>query len=252
MTDKEESFFRKRITELADTCFQKNVPTHSWFLNADEQAVLETMHLSAAGARMVLDGGFDASERKAACFLPDYMDRVPEDLFSYLKISPAQPKFADELTHRDFLGALMNLGMERKVFGDICVSENSAHLVILGNAKETVLEELTSVKHTTVTVTEEARESFVSVLRTEILDVNSASLRADSLIASVWHFSRTRAKDLVTAEKVFRNGAVLSDGSTVLKPGDLVSVRGYGRFRLLPDSRQTKKGRLYVRIELFV
>lgn len=252
MTDKEESFFRKRITELADTCFQKSIPTHSWFLNADEQSVLESMHLSAAGARMVLDGGFDASERKAACFLPDYMDAVPEDLFSFLKIAPVQPKFADELTHRDFLGALMNLGMERKVFGDICVSDNCAHLVILSNAKETVLKELTSVKHTTVTVTEEPRESFASVLRTEILDVNCASLRADSLISSVWRFSRTRAKELFAAEKVFRNGASLTDGSAFLKPGDLVSVRGYGRFRLLPESRETKKGRLYVRVELFV
>ena len=77
MTDKEESFFRKRITELRDICFQRNIPTHSVFLNADEQAILRTMRLSAGGVRMVTAGGLDDAERRVVFFLPGYLEDIP-------------------------------------------------------------------------------------------------------------------------------------------------------------------------------
>ena len=144
MTDKEESFFRKRITELRDICFQRNI----------------TMRLSAGGVRMVTAGGLDDAERRVVFFLPAYLEEIPDDVLCYLKIAPAAPKFADALTHRDFLGALMSLGIRREMLGDICIDGSTAHLIALSSVADTICRELTSVKHTSVSVTPEGPEDL--------------------------------------------------------------------------------------------
>ena len=252
MTDKEESFFRKRITELRDTCFQRNIPTHSVFLNADEQAILRTMRLSAGGVRMVTAGGLDDAERRVVFFLPGYLEDIPDDVLCYLKIAPAAPKFADALTHRDFLGALMSLGIRREMLGDICIADNTAHLIALSSVADTICRDLTSVKHTSVTVSPEGPEDLVSVRHTEERTVNAASLRIDSLISAVWGVSRSAAKTLLAEGKVAVNSAVVTDGSDTVSPGDILSLRGKGRFRLLPEQHETRKGRLSLRVEVWL
>ena len=252
MTDKEESFFRKRITELRDTCFQRNIPTHSVFLNADEQAILRTMRLSAGGVRMVTAGGLDDAERRVVFFLPAYLEEIPDDVLCYLKIAPAAPKFADALTHRDFLGALMSLGIRREMLGDICIADNAAHLTALSSVEETICRELTGVKHTTVTVTPERLEDVVPVRHTEERSVNAASLRIDSLISAVWGVSRSASKELLMQGKVAVNSAIVTDGADTLSPGDILSLRGKGRFRLLPGQHETRKGRLSLRVEVWI
>ena len=252
MTDKEESFFRKRITELRDTCFQRNIPTHSVFLNADEQAILRTMRLSAGGVRMVTAGGLDDAERRVVFFLPAYLEEIPDDVLCYLKIAPAAPKFADALTHRDFLGALMSLGIRREMLGDICIADNAAHLTALSSVEETICRELTGVKHTTVTVTPERLEDVVSVRHTEERSVNAASLRIDSLISAVWGVSRSASKELLMQGKVAVNSAIVTDGADTLSLGDILSLRGKGRFRLLPGQHETRKGRLSLRVEVWI
>lgn len=252
MTDKEESFFRKRILELRDHSYQRNIETHSLFLNAEEQTILQTMHLSGGGGRVLSAGGFEGAERRIVCFLPDYMEDVPDDVFSYLCIRPAAPKFADVLSHRDYLGALMSLGIRREMIGDISVSENAAHVVVLRPVAGTILDGLTSVKHTTVRVSEEQKEDLKLVIHTQEKSVNTASLRIDGMISAVYGVSRTTAKELLQAGKVFLNSAETDDGSAVMKPGDILSVRGKGRFRLTDESHTTKKGRMFVKIEQFV
>ena len=252
MTDKEESFFRKRIEELERTSFLKNIETHSLFLNAEEQTILRTMHFSAGTGKVVRAGGFEDAERRIVCFLPDYMDEIPEDLFAFLCISPVSPKFAEQLSHRDFLGALMSLGIRREMIGDISVTENSAHVVVLRPVAETIAEGLTSVRHTTVQVTEEKAEDLKLTVRTEERSVNTASFRVDAMLASVFNVSRTAAKELLRTGRVFLNSAAEDDGSSLMKPGDILTVRGRGRFRLLPDTHPTKKGRMYVKVEVFL
>ena len=252
MTDKEESFFRKRILDLEQSCYQKNIETHSLFLNAEEQTVLRTMHLSAGTGKVVSAGGFDDAERRIVCFLPDYMDEVPEDLFAFLRIAPVSPKFADTLSHRDFLGALMSLGIRREMVGDISIADNTAHVVVLRPVAAAVIENLTSVRHTTVLVSEERPEDLKMSVRTEERSVNTASFRIDAMIAAVYHVSRSQAGELLRTGRVFLNSAAQENGAAVMKPGDILTVRGSGRFRLLEESHITKKGRMFVRIEVFL
>ena len=252
MTDKEESFFKKRILDLEKACCQKNILTHSLFLNADEQTVLRTMHLSAGTGKVVSAGGFDDAERRIVCFLPDYLEDVPEDVFACLRIAPVARKFADTLSHRDFLGALMSLGIRREMIGDISVADNTAHVVVLRPVAAAVMENLTSVRHTTVLVTEERLEDLKMTVRTEERSVNTASFRIDAMISAVYHVSRSQAAELLRTGRVFLNSAAQENGAALMKPGDILTVRGSGRFRMLEESHLTKKGRMFVRIEVFL
>lgn len=252
MTEKELAFFKNRIAELYDSCYQRNIPTHSHFLNVDEQAVLQTIHLSAGDICVRYSGGFDDAERRIVCFLPDYLEEVPEDIFAYLRIVPAAPKFAEPLSHRDFLGALINLGVRREMLGDIIISENTAHIVVLSEIAEHICDSLSAVRHSAVRVEREGREAHTASVHTEQMDVNTASLRVDSLVSAVWHISRTQSKELLKAGRISVNSALCADGSQILKAGQILSVRGKGRFRLLPGERMTRSGRRYVSIELFI
>ena len=252
MTDKEALYFRNRIRELQDSCFQRSIPTHSRFLNADEQAVLQGMHPGSSAVRAVLTGGFPDAERRIVCFLPEYLQKPPEDLLCCLKIAPVSLKFAEELTHRDYLGALMNLGIGRESMGDISVEEDCAYLVMLPALSETVIEGLTEVRRTRVTVTRIPMSEASLKRRTVLQSVNTASCRADAMLSAVFNISRSGAKELFKSGRVFVNACELLDSSRLLKPGDIMSVRGKGRFRFLGESRQTRKGRMYVDIERFV
>lgn len=251
MTEKEESFFKKRMTELMDTAYQRDIPTHSRFLNADEQAVLQTMHLSAPGIRMIPTGGFEGAERRIVCFVPSWMEELPEDLFAYLHVSPCAPKFAEALTHRDYLGALMGLGIRREMTGDISVDGNSAHLIVLPEVAELILEEYTEVKHTAVRTERENAEDFRMTVHTEPKEINTASLRVDGMLSAVWNLSRSAAKELLSGGMVSVNSALTYDGSKILKPGEILSVRGKGRFRFLGGTHPTRSGRMYVQIEVY-
>ena len=121
--------------------------------------------------------------------------------------------------------------------------------------KETALieRELAEVRHTRIEVLEIPREALSAVRRTEVRGVNAASLRADVLVAAVWNLSRTRAKEAFSTGKVLRNGTELSNPAEVLRAGDVMSLRGKGKFRLCDaEPRSTRSGRLYVDIAYFV
>ena len=252
MTDKEQSFFKKRISELMDIAYRRSIPTHSRFLNADEQAVLQTMHLSAPGILVVPTGGFEGAERRIVCFVPSWMEELPEDLFTFLRVSPRAPKFAEPLSHRDYLGALMGLGIRREMTGDISVDGNCAHIVVLPEIAEVILREYTEVRHTAVRVERESAEDFRLTVHTERREINTASLRVDGMISAVWKLSRSNAHNLLAEGKVFVNSAAAEGGSRILKPGEILSVREKGRFRLLGEARPTRSGRMYVLIEVYL
>lgn len=185
--------------------------------------------------------------------MPSYLEEAPEEEIGCFRIEPRAAKFAEALSHRDFLGALMGLGIKREMLGDLAVTENCAQLAALSTVREVLLRELTEVKHTKVRVSEIARDELSAVRRTEIRSINAASLRADVLIAAVWRLSRTQAKESFARGEVFRNGIEMENPSAELKAEDFVSLRGKGKFKLCgTDARVTKSGRLYIDIAYYI
>lgn len=177
-----------------------------------------------------------------------YYEEYP---ISVVEISPKNQKFADELTHRDFLGALINLGIERSTLGDIYIDENVGYVLCLSKIAQFIVENLTRVKHTSVLC--KAIEALPKLSSTEPGEafVRSSSLRLDSIIAKTYNLSRTASQELFTAGKVFVGGRLCESPSYTLKEGDTISVRGYGRIKLVEVGTPNKKGKLGVSLLVF-
>ena len=251
---KEEQQLKNRIRDLADKSFRQNTYTFTGFLGLSEQDVfwkLEDAHeLAYAGWQMW--GGYESAERKVVRFgsLEElgYEEEYP---IVCIHIQPLLAKFADNLSHRDFLGALMNLGIERSTLGDIRVVEKEAYLYCLAGIADYICESLDKVKHTNVkcTVVEKAQE--IPQEEPEEMVVLLPSLRLDACLAKVYKESRNTILDMFRTGKVYVNGKLWENNSKQLKEGEVVNLRGYGKFIFDGMQNETKKGKLNVKIRIY-
>ena len=169
-----------------------------------------------------------------------------------LRISPLMHKFADDLSHRDFLGALMHLGIEREGLGDMQVSDKEAYLFCKESMSEYICENLNKVKHTSVHVEEVSELPDSLIRREEEVLVQLPSERIDAIIAKLYHVSRDESIVLFREKKVFRNGRLIENNSAVVKADDVISVRGYGKFCYKGVAGISKKGKLNATVHKYV
>lgn len=231
----------KRFNELYGRAYEKGYTCFTEFLNMDEQSTLARTHLPC-----FTYGGYMNAERVVCAF----GDNVSEEDFpiALLEISPAMQKFADKLSHRDFLGGLMNLGIKREILGDIVVSGNVGYLFCLEQIKDYIIENLTRLKHTTVAVREIELLPDSAVQTPVGCDVIVPSLRLDAIISAVYKLSRSESSRLFAQDKVFVNSITISNTSYQVKENDIISVRGFGRIKFITTTRKTKKDRIVVEI----
>lgn len=241
----ENELTKKRLTELSHRAFERGYTTFSDFLNLEEISLLKSLHTEI---EYNLYGGYDNADRCVASFGECEEYQYP---ISCIKIEPANQKFADELSHRDFLGALMNLGINRNTLGDIIVTNNTGYLFCLNSIKEYILQNLDRIKHTTVRCTESVLPAEIAEKKPEPVELTVSSQRVDIIVAAVFKLSRNAVTQLVNQEKVFINSKIAYKESLTLKSGDIVSVRGKGKFIFDGEIRQTKKNKSVIGIRLY-
>lgn len=246
----EEKELISRALDLAERSRSRGIYTRTVFLSEGEAALLTR---AALAQRSHFHGGYPEAERRVAVFGEEEELFYPwESDLAILKIAPKDPKFADTFTHRDFLGAVMNLGIEREVLGDLLVSENAGYLICLAQMAPFLCENLNRVKHTAVSCTLCESLPETAFPKWEEKSVICPSARADALISAVWNLSRAEGKALVEKEKVSVFGTILQNPAREIKEGERVSVRGYGRFYFDGEERKTKSGKGRMKIRLFV
>ncbi len=219
------------------------------FLTLAEQDSLSRLRLATP---YILLGGTENAERRVAAFGSEALcGYEPEAPVCCLELAPTAPKFADELTHRDFLGCLMALGLRREVLGDIVIYENRGYVFCLASIADYISEQLTEVRRTTVSV--RLAETLPPALTTlpEITVLVVASERLDALVAAVYKLSRSESLKFFERERVFVNSRAAKSPSAMLRSGDVVSVRGLGRFSYEGISAQTRKGKLRVELRIY-
>ncbi len=251
---KEEQQLKNRIRDLADKSFRQNIYTFTGFLGLSEQDVFWKMsekgEMQYAG--YALWGGYENAERKVVRFGSGEELGYEED-FSVvcIHISPLLAKFADDLSHRDFLGALMNLGIERSTLGDIRIAGKEAYLYCLESMAEYICDHLDKVKHTNVKCVVVMDTQEIPVEEPKEMEVLLPSFRLDACLAKVYQESRSTILDMFRAGKVYVNGRLCENNSKQLKEGDVVNLRGYGKFIFDGLQHETKKGRLRVQIRIY-
>lgn len=250
--EKEINRLRNRFHDLAEKSFQQGVYTFTGFLGLSEQDIFWQEESRLAHAGYCLDGGFPRAERVAVRFgNPQELGyEVPFPIVC-IHIQPLARKFADELSHRDFLGALMNLGIERSTVGDIKVGESQAYLFCLDSIADFILENLCQVKHTHVkcSLTENPEELPGEEPVPGAIQVQS--LRVDAVLAKVCNLSREKSLELFRAGKVYINGRLCENNARQLKAGETVNARGYGKFILTGEPRETRKGKLAAEVAIY-
>lgn len=257
---KEEELLKKRLLELSGLAYNRNIIIYSDFLNLSEQNMLHSIPKNTLYAGYVLFGGYDLAERQMAAFLPDALSLCGEaevcSLFSrelcVLRISPLHEKYAEELTHRDYLGAMLNLGIERSKMGDILIDGKHAFVFVKPNMREFLIHELTRVRHTMVIVTEVDFQDFHYEPRFEEIKGTVASVRLDSLLALAFSSSRSSLTGLIEGAKVFVNGKLVTSNGYQVKEQDVISVRGMGKFRFCETGKTTRKNRVYVSLLKYI
>lgn len=245
--------FKKRLTELAARSYTQGVYCFTHFLDLAGRSDFLSLIPSLPPAPWTLFGGADGCERQMLRFgsedLCGYEEPFP---IAVMRVSPLSLKFAEPLTHRDYLGSLMALGIERELLGDIVVKPDGAYLFCEERIAPYLAENFTQARHTPLRCqrTEELPEG--ALYETRRMTVQLSSQRADALIAHVWKLSRGEAQALFPAGKVFVSGRLCESPGHTPKAGDVISVRGFGRVKYLGVDSLSKKGKENTAVELYI
>ena len=240
---------------LLDLC-RRSDRTLSWvysgFLTPAEQ---EDFIRCPEAARFdwCFDGGYEAAERRLlAAGNADLIGCPPDPPVCVIAVAPVSEKFAENLSHRDYLGAILSLGIERSLIGDILVREKQAWFFCLESAADFLTSSLTRIRNTSVSASLSSAEAPELRPRYEQLRLNVASERLDAVLAAFAGLSRAQAAPLFSGEKVLVNGRVVADKSARLKEGDILSVRGFGKAVYDGIEHETRKNRLWVSLRKYV
>lgn len=249
---KDEIILTKRLKELSAAAFQRDIVTFSDFLNLNELNILHTLPKDMLSSKYICFGGYEYSERQMAAFIPDALSYDYKYPISIMKITPLNHKFAENLGHRDYLGAILNLGIERSKIGDILVLEDSAVLFCHNSMAGFLTENLTRIRHTTVSADRIEETDFQYTPKFEEIKGTVASVRLDALLSLAFGSSRSKLTAYIENGKVFVNGRLVTSNGCQIHEKDIVSVRGLGRFVYDGLISQTKKGRNYITIRKYV
>ena len=252
MSDEIE-LLKKRFKELYDKADRGGYYTFTDFLGLQEQSALTEVTAKLYRGSIDTYGGAVGAERVMVRFgNPEEIGYDMPYPIACVSVEPLSQKFADKLTHRDFLGALLNLGIERSTLGDIIIRENVGYVFAEEKMAEFITGELSRVKRTDVKTRIVDTLPEGELYKTEQKRIQIQSERLDAVVAKVFSLSREDAQALVKRALVFVNGKETVSSSYTPKVGDKISVRGHGRFIYQGFDSTSRKGKLNAIVDVYV
>lgn len=248
----DEMLMKKRFAELANRAYEQNTYTFTGFLGLTGQSLFWEMERELAYAGYTLEGGNPMCDRKIIRFgNPKELGYEEEFPIECIKITPLIKKFSDEFSHRDFLGALMNLGIDRSTIGDIFLLENEGYVFCLKSIAEYITENLDKVKHTHIKCVRVCDSLRFYKDEGKALEITVTSDRIDVVIAGIYHVSRSESLSFFEKGIVYVNGRLCLSNAKSLKEGDVVNIRGKGKFLYQGVNHITKKDKSRISVQLF-
>ncbi|MFC4409285.1 RNA-binding protein [Chungangia koreensis] len=208
---------------------------------------------SIVGAAQEIDtsayGKFEEAERMRMYIHPPYFEPTQED-FSVTAFEITYPSKFLSLEHRDVLGALMSIGVDRSKFGDIRLDEERIQFTINSEMADYVQANLTTIGKAKVHLNEVSESGSLIPYEDEWLEELHiiSSMRLDTVLSSVLNISRQKASMLIHGGRVKVNWTVREQPAFELQESDLLSVRGYGRMKIFMIEGRTKKDKIRLQI----
>lgn len=249
----DEKVFVDRAWEWVERAAERHEIRRTDFLDPRQAHILFTLANRHPDASIRLDGGSPNSERKRAVIGPDYRRLDDEDIgIAVLEITADDRRLSD-LDHGDYLGALLGLGMKRDKIGDLHVCEDGCHVLIAEEIGSFLAGHLKQVHRLDVSTSILPMSALREVVpKIEEMKLSVASLRLDGIASDVFRMSRSKILLPIRAGRCRINWKTEENPAASLREGDVVSLKGFGRFQLIEVSGVSKSGRTRVRIGKFV
>ncbi len=232
-----------RIEDTVRLCEKRNAPCFLGFLDEQEQAEARAwLARHSFGLAWSFDGGHDEAERCIMGVFPDYMEpsreRFPLQSVAFRYRSERQ------LTHRDFLGTLLSLGIRRDTIGDILCGSGLSVVFLREEIAGFVCEQVEKIGGEGVKVQPDYEGELPQAHTYLPLSETIASARLDAVVKALLHSSREEAAGLIRTGLVSVNHHPVEEVAAAVDTTDVISVRGHGRFLIDQVGPETKKGRL--------
>lgn len=254
----EDKLLIAKMLDQIVLCNKRNKIQNTDFLDERQQILLEKVLHRLEIENYVIYGGFEKAERKVVLFYPEkWNEEIVEKNYNKVMqvIEILLPNdLKGKYTHRDYLGGLMKLGLKREKIGDIVVWEEGANIIVLNEVVpflEQHLMILTRFQKAEISIKELSKIHPVNIQKEEI-EITVSSMRLDNIVSELCKTSRTKAEEIIRAERVFLNYEVADKDSKLVKIGDKLTIRGKGKFELKEQIGNTKKGRFILKIEKYV
>ncbi|MBP2630884.1 MAG: RNA-binding domain protein [Firmicutes bacterium] len=240
-----------RLIDLVESVVRNRKFKVSEFLDPYGYTVAETIAANYEHISLISDGGYNGAERQRVAFVNDeFLGKVNFNIVAFKAIW--NERYYD-ISHRDVLGALIGLGIERYVIGDILVKGDHAKIIVDGAIGTYIQENFIQIGAANVNVENcelseiQAREETCKEIKATV-----ASLRLDSVASSGFGSSRSKISDDIAADKLKINWQPAKSCSQSIKEGDIISMRGRGRVEVAEIRGQTKKGRIGIILKRYI
>ena len=256
--NQEEKLTAAKILDKLEFTKTKNKIQYTDFLNLNEQEMAMKLLKKAECDNYYFFGGKENSERKILVIYPEKLTEEMSRKNDNKAISVVRIKLPNELEgqydHRTYLGSVIKIGIEREKIGDILVERNGADIIAKNEVVEFLVQNLAAL--TRFKSAEISQEDITELKNVQIskIEISSVviSLRLDNIVSTLAKTSRSKAQDILKQERVFLNHQVETKASKEVKVGDIITIRGKGRFEFREIAGNTRKGRFVIKIDKYV
>jgi len=259
----EDKLLIAKICDKIKFMHTKNQVQVTDFLDGYEQnIVIKALQLLKEN-QFVLCGGYNQAERKTLFLYPNKLQEMFDKEYSSNAIITEAIKVISIILptdlqgsykHSEYLGGIMKLGIKREKIGDIIVNEAGADVLVqsdIAEYLETHLKDLTRFQKAEIIIKELSELIILETKKEEII-ILVPQMRLDVIISEILHLSRNKANEIISQERVFINYELKTKNATMLKQGDILTIRGKGKYEIGQIVSNTSKGKLRLKIKKYV
>lgn len=241
-----------KLIDKANMCLKNYEVKNTEFMNPFEVKNAKDILNSEMNIKYCSDGGYDGAERSLISIYPFYMEY--EDIDTPIRFIQIEGNFKfRSISHKDYLGSILGLGIKREKIGDLLIHDNFCQVVVSSDICDYVVLNLEKVATNKVKVREISREELISSEKKyKEISFTASSNRLDCVISGIYNMSRQDSLKYIKAERVHVNYEKITSASKLINANDLISVRGKGRSEVVEIGGETKKGRLKVKTRILL
>lgn len=248
--DQDKILEMRRLIDKIEIVLKNHMLQSTEFLDPYERRLAKSILNRFDDLEYVEQGGLLDAERKTIIMFPFYQDKSDlEDNVVVLKVNGN----LQGLTHKDYLGAVLNLGIKRNKIGDILVHNDYGYIVVKPEIADFLLINLEKIGNQNTIIKRVELESIEPIEhKFKEINITLSSYRVDVYLSSVYNLSRQKSSELIKSNLVKVNWEPTDKQNKELSEGDIISARGYGRSILYSVDGISKKGKIKANVRILI